>query len=60
MSSSDDTAPLEQAPRLLRMWLYPLPALVALLGWIFVFVTTQVRGARLAGRAPRPPRAPRP
>jgi amino acid transporter len=24
-----------------RMWLYPLPALVALLGWIFVFATTQ-------------------
>ncbi|MEO7713738.1 MAG: APC family permease [Gemmatimonadaceae bacterium] len=28
-------------PRPYRMWLYPLPALVALLGWIFVFVTTQ-------------------
>ena len=27
-------------PRPYRMWLYPLPALVALLGWIFVFVTT--------------------
>ena len=26
-----------------RMWLYPLPALVALLGWIFVFATTQLR-----------------
>ena len=24
-----------------RMWLYPVPALVALLGWIFVFATTQ-------------------
>lgn len=23
-----------------RMWLYPLPALVALLGWIFLFVTS--------------------
>ena len=23
-----------------RMWLYPLPALIALLGWIFVFATT--------------------
>ena len=23
-----------------RMWLYPLPALVALLGWLFVFATT--------------------
>ncbi len=30
-------------PRPYRMWLYPLPALVALLGWIFVFVTTQLR-----------------
>ena len=26
-----------------RMWLYPVPALVALLGWIFVFATTQVQ-----------------
>jgi len=26
-----------------RMWLYPLPALVALLGWIFVFATTELR-----------------
>jgi amino acid transporter len=26
-----------------RMWLYPVPALVALLGWIFVFATTQPR-----------------
>ncbi len=25
-----------------RMWLYPLPALIALLGWIFVFATTDV------------------
>ena len=25
-----------------RMWLYPLPALIALLGWIFVFATTQL------------------
>jgi hypothetical protein len=24
-----------------RMWLYPVPAVVALLGWIFVFATTQ-------------------
>ena len=30
-------------PRPYRMWLYPLPALVALLGWIFVFATTQLR-----------------
>jgi amino acid transporter len=29
-------------PRPYRMWLYPLPALVALLGWIFVFATTQL------------------
>ena len=26
-----------------RMWLYPVPALVALVGWIFVFATTQAR-----------------
>jgi amino acid transporter len=35
-----------QAPdmaRPYRMWLYPLPALVAMLGWIFLFVTTQVQ-----------------
>jgi APA family basic amino acid/polyamine antiporter len=30
-------------PRPYRMWLYPLPALVALLGWVFVFATTQFR-----------------
>jgi amino acid transporter len=30
-------------PRPFRMWLYPVPALVALLGWIFVFATTDVR-----------------
>ncbi|HEY1951339.1 MAG TPA: amino acid permease [Gemmatimonadaceae bacterium] len=30
-------------PRPYRMWLYPIPALVALLGWIFVFVTTPVQ-----------------
>ena len=29
-------------PRPYRMWLYPIPALVALFGWIFVFATTQV------------------
>jgi len=28
-------------PRPYRMWLYPLPGLVALLGWIFLFATTQ-------------------
>jgi amino acid transporter len=31
-----------EMPRPYRMWLYPLPALVALLGWIFVFATTQL------------------
>jgi amino acid transporter len=42
-------------PRPYRMWLYPVPALVALLGWIFVFATTQLRvilfgvGVLLAG-----------
>jgi amino acid transporter len=30
-------------PRPFRMWLYPLPALVALLGWIFLFATTQLQ-----------------
>jgi amino acid transporter len=30
-------------PRPYRMWLYPVPALVALLGWIFVFATTDLR-----------------
>jgi amino acid transporter len=29
-------------PRPYRMWLYPVPALVALFGWIFVFATTQL------------------
>jgi amino acid transporter len=38
-----------------RMWLYPVPALVALGGWIFLFATTEVRviafgvGALLVG-----------
>jgi basic amino acid/polyamine antiporter, APA family len=32
-----------EMPRPYRMWLYPIPALVALLGWIFVFATTQAR-----------------
>jgi amino acid transporter len=31
-----------EMPRPYRMWLYPVPALVALFGWIFVFATTQV------------------
>jgi amino acid transporter len=30
-------------PRPYRMWLYPVPGLVALLGWIFLFATTEVR-----------------
>ncbi|MEO8192985.1 MAG: APC family permease [Gemmatimonadales bacterium] len=30
-------------PRPYRIWLYPLPALIAVLGWIFVFATTQLR-----------------
>lgn len=30
-------------PRPYRMWLYPIPAFIAMLGWIFVFATTQVR-----------------
>ena len=28
-------------PRPYRMWLYPLPGVVAFLGWVFVFATTQ-------------------
>jgi amino acid transporter len=28
-------------PRPYRIWLYPIPAVIALLGWIFVFATTQ-------------------
>jgi amino acid transporter len=44
-----------QMPRPYRMWLYPVPALVALAGWIFLFATTEVRviafgvGALLVG-----------
>ena len=30
-------------PRPYRMWLYPIPAFVAMIGWIFVFATTEVR-----------------
>jgi amino acid transporter len=30
-------------PRPYRIWLYPVPALVALAGWLFIFVTTDVR-----------------
>jgi amino acid transporter len=29
-------------PRPYRMWLYPLPAIVALIGWTFIFATTGV------------------
>jgi amino acid transporter len=29
-----------EMPRPYRMWLYPVPSLVALLGWIFIFATT--------------------
>ena len=32
-----------QKARPYRMWLYPVPALVALLGWVFVFATTELR-----------------
>jgi basic amino acid/polyamine antiporter, APA family len=30
-------------PRPYRIWLYPLPTVVALVGWLFIFVTTDVR-----------------
>jgi amino acid transporter len=30
-------------PRPYRMWLYPLPAFIALAGWLFLFATTDVR-----------------
>jgi amino acid transporter len=30
-------------PRPYRMWLYPLPSLLALLGWIFIFATTPTK-----------------
>jgi amino acid transporter len=30
-------------PRPYRIWLYPIPAFVALVGWLFIFVTTDVR-----------------
>jgi len=47
------TAP--DMPRPYRMWLYPLPSLIALVGWIFIFATTPVKviafglGALLVG-----------
>jgi amino acid transporter len=30
-------------PRPYRIWLYPVPTLVALVAWLFIFVTTDVR-----------------
>ena len=30
-------------PRPYRIWLYPIPTLIALVGWLFIFVTTDVR-----------------
>jgi amino acid transporter len=30
-------------PRPYRIWLYPLPAFVALVGWLFIFLTTNVQ-----------------
>ena len=35
------TAP--DMPRPYRMWLYPVPSVIALLGWIFIFATTPVQ-----------------
>ena len=32
-----------EMPRPYRIWLYPVPALIALIGWTFVFLTTDVR-----------------
>jgi len=32
-----------EMPRPYRMWLYPIPAFIALVGWIFIFLTTDVR-----------------
>ena len=29
-------------PRPFRMWLYPIPALIAFLGWAYIFSTTAV------------------
>jgi amino acid transporter len=30
-------------PRPYRIWLYPIPALLALVGWLFIFLTTNLR-----------------
>ena len=32
-----------EMPRPYRMWLYPLPSLIALLGWVFIFATTPLK-----------------
>jgi amino acid transporter len=32
-----------EMPRPYRIWLYPIPALIALAGWTFIFLTTDVR-----------------
>jgi len=32
-----------EMPRPYRIWLYPVPALIALAGWTFIFLTTDVR-----------------
>ena len=32
-----------EMPRPYRIWLYPLPAFVALAGWLFIFLTTNVQ-----------------
>lgn len=32
-----------EADRPFKMWLYPLPALVALIGWLFLFGTTELK-----------------
>src|SRR6266702_2065216 len=51
-------------PRPYRMWLYPLPSLVALLGWIFIFATTPPTviafglGALPIGAITKPPQGP--
>ena len=30
-------------PRPYRIWLYPIPTFIALVGWTFIFLTTNVR-----------------
>ena len=30
-------------PRPYRIWLYPIPTFIALVGWTFIFLTTDVR-----------------